>query len=115
MFVQHQHSIVVITDTNNNDIWERTHQVKCILSNLKFVFTLLDILDPDDDEELNLYDFSSIPKNSKYPYVYVANEYLGDLPVVMKINADNLLHSRCRYMVASSDTTRTGCNPGPAQ
>ena len=97
MFVQKQHSIVIITDTDNHDSWERTHQVKCILSNLKFDFTMLDVSDPDDEEKINGFDFSSIPKNAKYPYVYVANDYLGDLPVIMKMSDDNLLHSKCRY------------------
>jgi glutaredoxin-related protein len=99
MFVQKQHSIIIITDTDTNDAWERTHQVKCILSNLKFNFTILDVGDPDDEEKINMFDFSSIPKSTRYPYVYVANEYLGDLPIIMKMNDDNLLHSKCRYMV----------------
>jgi len=99
MFIQKQHSIVIITDTDNTDAWERTHQVKCILSNLKFDFTMLDVADPDDDEKINKYDFSTIPLNTLYPYVYVANEYLGDLPTIMKINNNNLLHSKCRFMI----------------
>ena len=101
VFLQEQKEIKVITDSDNQRIWNDTNRLTNILSSHKLKYNILDSSDSDDDDELNL-SINNYGNASEMPYVITCFGDKCDViawSTIIEYEKLGLISQKFRYLI----------------
>jgi glutaredoxin len=95
--MQLQHPIVIITNFDDKNSWNRTRELELLMNKHKLKYSILDSSDDDDEVAIKKLKASS---NLEFPSVFINDKFIGGMTDILYLSNNNKIHDQVRYYIA---------------